>query len=83
MLCKHFQSYGQKKRERPKFSVTLLKQDIEEDFMVMVGCRLRKRPKKCARYVQKELDSLFPGLQLMEVTADSYKVPELIKNGNR
>ncbi|KAK8980849.1 hypothetical protein V6N11_047980, partial [Hibiscus sabdariffa] len=50
--------------------------------MVMVGCRLRKRPKKCARYVQKELDSLFPGLQLMEVTADSYKVQELIENGN-
>ncbi|GMI83506.1 hypothetical protein like AT1G25370 [Hibiscus trionum] len=73
----------EKKRERPEFSVTLSKQEIEEDFMVMVGRRPRKRPKKRARYVQKELDSLFPGLQLTEATADSYKVPELIENGNR
>ncbi|KAK8986691.1 hypothetical protein V6N11_010242 [Hibiscus sabdariffa] len=72
----------EKKRARPVFSVTLSKQEIEEDFMVMVGRRPRKRPKKRARYVQKELDSLFPGLQLTEVTADAYKVPELIENGN-
>ncbi|KAK8677130.1 hypothetical protein V6N13_142686 [Hibiscus sabdariffa] len=73
----------EKKRERPEFSVTLSKQEIEEDFMVMVGRRPRKRPKKRARYVQRELDSLFPGLQLTEVTAESYKVPELTENGNR
>ncbi|KAE8691973.1 Detected protein of unknown function [Hibiscus syriacus] len=72
----------EKKRERPEFSVTLSKQEIEEDFMVMVGRRPRKRPKKRRRYLQNELDSLFPGLQLTEVTVDSYKVPELIGNGN-
>ncbi|XP_039003567.1 uncharacterized protein LOC120130393 [Hibiscus syriacus] len=71
------------KRARPEYSVSLSKQEIEEDFMVMVGRRPRKRPKKRARYVQKELDSLFPGLHLTEVTADSYKIPELIENGNR
>ncbi|KAK8694319.1 hypothetical protein V6N13_071873 [Hibiscus sabdariffa] len=27
--------------------------------------------------------SLFPGLQLMEVTTDSYKFPELIENNNQ
>ncbi|XP_039072100.1 uncharacterized protein LOC120219353 [Hibiscus syriacus] len=71
------------KRARPEFSVSLSKQEIEEDFMVMVGRRPRKRPKKRARYAQKELDSLFPGLQLTEATADSYKIPGLIENGNR
>ncbi|XP_039010398.1 uncharacterized protein LOC120139145 isoform X1 [Hibiscus syriacus] len=65
-----------KKRERPEFSVRLSMQEIEEDFMVMVGRRPRKRPKKRPRYVQKELDSLSPGLQLTEVTVDSYKVPD-------
>ncbi|KAE8653770.1 Detected protein of unknown function [Hibiscus syriacus] len=72
----------EKKKERSELSVTLSKQEIEEDFMVMVGRRPRKRPKKRARYVQKELDALFPGLLLTEVTVDSYKVPELIENGN-
>ncbi|KAK9046627.1 hypothetical protein V6N11_052512 [Hibiscus sabdariffa] len=47
----------EKKRERAEFSVTLSKQEIEEDFMVMVGRRPRKRPKKRARYVQREMDS--------------------------
>ncbi|MBA0866961.1 hypothetical protein Goshw_026029 [Gossypium schwendimanii] len=70
------------KRARPKFSVPLSKKEIEEDFMVMVGRRPRKRPKKRARYVQRELDSLFPGFQLTEVRVDSYKVPEVIENGN-
>ncbi|GMI90165.1 hypothetical protein like AT1G68340 [Hibiscus trionum] len=47
---------NEKKRARPEFSVTLSKQEIEEDFMVMVGRHPRKRPKKRTRYVQKELD---------------------------
>ncbi|CAA0839810.1 Protein of unknown function (DUF1639 [Striga hermonthica] len=33
-------------------------------------------PKKRPRTVQKQLDTLFPGLWLTEVTADMYKVPE-------
>ncbi|XP_022726221.1 uncharacterized protein LOC111282421 [Durio zibethinus] len=74
---------AEKKKLRPKFSVSLSKKEIEEDFMVMAGHRPLRRPKKRARYVQKQLDSLFPGLWLTEVTVDSYKVPELIENGNR
>ncbi|KAK8659584.1 hypothetical protein V6N13_029783 [Hibiscus sabdariffa] len=69
-----------KKRPRPKFSVPLSKKEIEDDFMAMVGHRPPRRPKKRARNVQKQLDYLFPGLWLTEVTVDSYKVPELAEN---
>ncbi|XVF44187.1 hypothetical protein PTKIN_Ptkin02bG0101000 [Pterospermum kingtungense] len=74
---------AEKKKPRPKFSVPLSKKEIEEDFMVMTGHRPLRRPKKRPRYVQKQLDSLFPGLWLTEVTVDSYKVPEFADNGNR
>ncbi|XVE70400.1 hypothetical protein DITRI_Ditri10aG0069600 [Diplodiscus trichospermus] len=74
---------AEKKRPRPKFSVSLTKKEIEEDFMLMTGHRPLRRPKKRARHVQNQLDSLFPGLWLTEVTVDSYKVPELVENGNR
>ncbi|GMJ09720.1 hypothetical protein like AT1G25370 [Hibiscus trionum] len=72
-----------KKRPRPKFSVPLSKKEIEEDFMGMVAHRPPRRPKKRTRNVQKQLDYLFPGLWLTEVTVDSYKVPELVENGKR
>ncbi|XP_047982456.1 uncharacterized protein LOC125223377 [Salvia hispanica] len=65
-----------KKREREKFSVALSKRDIEEDFYAMVGHRPPRRPKKRPRIVQKQLDTLFPGLWLTEVTTDMYKVIE-------
>lgn len=71
------------KKERPKFAVSLMRKEIEEDFMEMVGHRPPRRPKKRPRIVQKQLDSLFPGLWLTEVTVDSYKVPELADNGKR
>ncbi|KAK9223218.1 hypothetical protein WN944_011660 [Citrus x changshan-huyou] len=69
------------KKERPKFAVSLMRKEIEEDFMEMVGHRPPRRPKKRPRIVQKQMDSLFPGLWLTEVTVDSYKVPELADNG--
>ncbi|OMO63500.1 hypothetical protein COLO4_32388 [Corchorus olitorius] len=49
----------------------------------MAGHRPPRRPKKRSRHVQKQLDSLFPGLWLTEVTADFYKVPESVENGKR
>ncbi|XP_039018211.1 uncharacterized protein LOC120149520 [Hibiscus syriacus] len=70
-----------KKRPAPKFSVSLSKKEIEEDFMAITGRRPPSRPKKRARHVQKQLDSLFPGMWLSEVSADSYKVPEIGENG--
>ncbi|XP_009795808.1 uncharacterized protein LOC107820480 [Nicotiana tabacum] len=64
------------KRQRVKFSVPLSRGEIEEDFMAMVGHRPPRRPKKRAKFVQKNLDTLFPGLWLTEITPDLYKVPE-------
>ncbi|KAL8463296.1 hypothetical protein ACS0TY_034082 [Phlomoides rotata] len=64
------------KKERPKLSVALSKSEIEEDFYSMVGHRPPRRPKKRNRNVQRQLDTLFPGLWLSEVTPDMYKVHE-------
>ncbi|ONI31446.1 hypothetical protein PRUPE_1G313700 [Prunus persica] len=66
----------EKEKERVKFAVSLTKKEIEEDFMVMLGHRPPRRPKKRPRNVQKQLDTLFPGMWLTEVSAETYKVPE-------
>lgn len=67
---------GSEKKDREKFSVALSKRAIEEDFLTMVNNRPPRRPKKRAKFIQKQLDTLFPGLWLTEVTADMYKVTE-------
>ncbi|KAI3696229.1 hypothetical protein L1987_79240 [Smallanthus sonchifolius] len=71
------------KRDRPKFSVSLSRRELEEDFMAMAGRRLPRKPKKRPRFVQKQLDTLFPGLWLSEITADLYKVPDETDTGKR
>ncbi|WCJ20837.1 hypothetical protein M5689_003041 [Euphorbia peplus] len=75
---------GEKKEEkepaRPKLTVALSRKEIDEDFMTILGHRPARRPKKRPRNVQKQLDMLFPGLWLTEVTVDTYKVPELPDN---
>lgn len=43
-------------KERPKFSISLSKKEVEEDFAAMVGTRPPRRPKKRSRAVQKQLD---------------------------
>lgn len=69
-------SPSNEKKERAKFSVCLTRQEIEEDFLAIAGRRPPRRPQKRSKYVQKNLDTLFPGLWLTEITADMYKVPE-------
>lgn len=44
------------KRQRVKYSVPLSRSEIEEDFMAMIGHRPPRRPKKRAKFVQKNLD---------------------------
>lgn len=56
------------KKERPKFSVSLSKQEIEEDFAAMVGTRPPRRPKKRSRTVQKQLDVRKLGFLLLFFT---------------
>uniref|UniRef100_A0A0E0JMM8 DUF1639 family protein n=1 Tax=Oryza punctata TaxID=4537 RepID=A0A0E0JMM8_ORYPU len=62
--------------ERPPFAVALAAEEIEEDIYALTGGRPRRRPRKRPRVVQRQLDSLFPGLWLTEITADAYKVPD-------
>lgn len=42
--------------KRKKFSVPLSRGELEDDFMVMTGRRLPRKPKKRPRIVQKQLD---------------------------
>ncbi|URE25172.1 hypothetical protein MUK42_30142 [Musa troglodytarum] len=62
--------------ERPKISISLTREEIEEDIYAMTGCRAPRRPRKRAKVIQKQLDPLFPGSWLSEITADSYRVPD-------
>lgn len=61
---------------RAPFAVALDEEEIEEDVYALTGARPRRRPRKRARVVQRQLDSLFPGLWLTEITADAYRVPD-------
>ncbi|XP_062110100.1 uncharacterized protein LOC133821935 [Humulus lupulus] len=70
-------------KERVKFSVPLSKKEIEEDFMELFGHKPPRRPKKRPRNVQRQLDYLFPGLYLNEITTDTYKVPDDPETGKR
>ncbi|CAL9779485.1 unnamed protein product [Musa acuminata subsp. burmannicoides] len=63
-------------KERTKFSITLTREEIEEDIYAVTGHRARRRPRKRPRLVQKQLDLLFPGSWLSEITLDTYKVPD-------
>ncbi|KAK7251787.1 hypothetical protein RIF29_35308 [Crotalaria pallida] len=70
---------GERKKEQKnknKFWIALSKEEIEEDIFVMTGSRPNRRPKKRPKIVQKQLDSVFPGLWLVGVTAEAYKVEE-------
>ncbi|OEL34667.1 hypothetical protein BAE44_0004313 [Dichanthelium oligosanthes] len=62
--------------ERAPFAVALRAEEVEEDVYALTGARPRRRPRKRPRVVQRQLDSLFPGLWLTEITADAYKVPD-------
>ncbi|KAG9156878.1 hypothetical protein Leryth_015478 [Lithospermum erythrorhizon] len=68
---------GVEKVKKVKFSVSLTRQEIEEDVYAFTGLRAARRPKrKRAKAVQKNLDNVFPGLWLKDVRPDSYKVHE-------
>lgn len=64
------------KKEPPKFSIPLSKEEIEEDVFALTGSRPRRRPKKRPRILQRQLDAIFPGLWLSEITPETYRVPE-------
>ncbi|KAK7409828.1 hypothetical protein VNO78_00168 [Psophocarpus tetragonolobus] len=45
-------------------------------FLALLSARPPRRPKKRLRIVQKHLNTIFPGLWLDEVTAESYKMAD-------
>ncbi|KAK7251627.1 hypothetical protein RIF29_34979 [Crotalaria pallida] len=61
---------------RREFCVSLTKEEVDQDFWALVGTKPPRRPKKRPRILQRQLDTLFPGLWLTEVNAESYKVPD-------
>ncbi|CAK9159507.1 unnamed protein product [Ilex paraguariensis] len=68
-------------KKRAKFSVPLSKREIAEDFMAMVGHRPPRRPKRRPRIVQRDLDTVFPGLWLTEISPNLYSVPDAAETG--
>ncbi|KAH6824056.1 hypothetical protein C2S53_002361 [Perilla frutescens var. hirtella] len=67
---------GKKEKRKLSISVSLSKDEIEEDIFALTGSKPARRPKKRAKNIQKQVDSVFPGLWLVSITADSYKVSE-------
>ncbi|KZV49049.1 microtubule-associated protein futsch-like [Dorcoceras hygrometricum] len=57
-------------------SIALTKEEIEEDIFSMTGSKPARRPKKRAKNIQKQVDFVFPGMWLVSITPDSYKVSE-------
>ncbi|XP_009798000.1 uncharacterized protein [Nicotiana sylvestris] len=72
---------AQKKEKRQRFSMALSREEIDEDIYAMTGLKAARRPKKRIKAVQKQLDTLFPGLWLASITPDSYKVCENLPKG--
>ncbi|GJT41912.1 zinc finger, CCHC-type containing protein [Tanacetum coccineum] len=64
----------EKKEERPRFSLTLSRKEIEDDFFAMTGKKPPRRPKRRSRAVQAQINGLFPGSMLSEPHEDRYKV---------
>ncbi|XP_022756952.1 uncharacterized protein LOC111304565 [Durio zibethinus] len=67
---------AEKKEKKQKFSISLSREEIDDDIFAMTGSKASRRPKKRAKNVQKQLDYVFPGLWLASITPDCYRVPE-------
>lgn len=67
---------AERKEKKPRLSISLSKMEIDEDIYSLTGSKPSRRPKKRAKNVQKQLDVLFPGLWMGNVSSDAYKVSE-------
>ncbi|XP_047342380.1 uncharacterized protein LOC124945903 [Impatiens glandulifera] len=72
---------GLQKEKKQKFSISLSRDEIEEDIYAMIGSKPNRRPKKRSKIVQRQLDNVFPGLWLSSITPDVYKVSEIPMKG--
>ncbi|CAN8280215.1 unnamed protein product [Cochlearia groenlandica] len=66
----------ERKEKKPRLAISLSKMEIDEDIYSLTGSKPSRRPKKRAKNVQKQLDVLFPGLWMGNVSSDAYKVSE-------
>ncbi|XP_051134007.1 uncharacterized protein LOC127253440 [Andrographis paniculata] len=66
-------SSGAERRAKRRLWISLSREEIEEDVYALTGGKPARRPRKWPRNVQKQLDSVFPGLYLVGVAADSYR----------
>ncbi|GLT35097.1 hypothetical protein SLA2020_095770 [Shorea laevis] len=64
------------KKEKRRLWIALSKEEIEEDVYAMTGSRPARRPRKRPKNVQKQLDSVFPGLWLVGSSVDDYRVAD-------
>nr|VDD60025.1 unnamed protein product [Brassica oleracea] len=73
------------KDEKLKFSVSLMKKEIEEDFSNMIGKRLPRRPKKRPRTVQKKLNTSNECLTTIfrQITPFYYFIPNLTTSSHQ
>ncbi|KAL0738117.1 hypothetical protein Bca4012_014327 [Brassica carinata] len=62
------------KSENHRLWVALSRDEIEEDVFSMSGNRPSRRPRKRAKTLQKHLDVIFPGLCLVGMNADCFRV---------
>ncbi|MED6116603.1 hypothetical protein PIB30_101791 [Stylosanthes scabra] len=69
-------SRNNNKKERAKFSYSLMETEIKEDFLKMLDPKEKppRRQKKRPKDLQKQFDRLVPGFHLTEIKADLYKV---------
>ncbi|XAR54920.1 hypothetical protein NMG60_11030255 [Bertholletia excelsa] len=74
------EGHGSERKEKRKFWITLSREEIEEDIYSMTGGKAARRPRKRPKTVQKQVDNVFPGLYLVGLTADSYRIYETLLN---
>ncbi|KAK9068027.1 hypothetical protein SSX86_012138 [Deinandra increscens subsp. villosa] len=65
---------SEEQRRKRRLWISLSKEEIEEDVYAFTGSRPARRPKKRNRTAQKQVDNVFPGLYLVGISADSYRV---------
>ncbi|ANM66643.1 hypothetical protein [Arabidopsis thaliana] len=65
---------GEVANENHRLWVALARDEIEEDLFSMSGNRSSRRPRKRAKAMQKHLDVIFPGLGLVGMNADCFRV---------